>query len=794
MVALPLGVTVDTKISSTFSLDTECSVIRVRRKLPNEDEMKSVVVPGSVILQVTVEQAVYVTSAWKISQEEVSDLVQHGFMRTTGGRARFRSLLVQNPAFNNVVKVELLNERPPIVWEETKASLSPSTRPSSQPSFAPSLLERTPSTNPHLSSNIPSFDIPTPVDFPTFESTETIEKRDEKEKKPHITGIIVGLTALITGLLILGVYLFCIRNGPTATSTVETDQNQIHIHDGNSVQSGTGTAIRITKIVEESTVDNEWDPEVRVPCDSHDNSLMVSSRTGNENRSAKIYPNLYQSALNMISRKGSVENSDDEEEDLFVGVYNSRPQTIKSKPRNSTFNLASELLRSYRAHERASSLTDIDADTVSYGDLCATNDDSSTVPAEAKSPGVASQNSNPSVGDNIQKAASLIVGRDGNSVPCENAATQEVPLSAPVTSTFIVGSGELHDVNENDHIVETRENSLNVAMEASGYSDIKAIMMREFPNLPRSNSFDLREGLEPLTSPNMSDELKIRLTSKRSVPEGGTATAPRQRQNASDGPLWSVLWEARQMYEEAETTAESLDPASILKPQLASETETSLTVSSDSPRVHASEGILHSAASPTELLVTELKDDITIEKAHHSIQPKSGTDSFNAGILDEIESTGPLIFEDYTDASHASDLMSLQSTGSHNFEKRLSNRSILRSRSADHGIVPRWLDEDLKQYDDDLHVTDSGCDGTDTTSVSFASVSTHSSRLGKRYRVVVTIPSGKLGIVLANRSSGPGTFVSKVRPTSCMRGLLSSGDKLGKFSLHFLRKDVSSTL
>jgi hypothetical protein len=806
VVALPMGVTVDTKISSTFSLDTECSVTRVRRKFPNDDEIRALVVPGSVILQVTVEQIVYITSAWKISQEEVSDLVHHGFMRTTGGRARFRSLLVQNPAFHNVVKLELMNERPFSVWEETKSSPSPSARPSSQPSFAPSSQERTPSASPHLASIVPSFDIPTPVDFPTFESTETIGKRDDEEKEPHITGIIVGLAALISGLIIVGVYIFCIRNSPTATATEGTNQNRIHIHDGTSGQTSsqndTGTAIRITKIVEESMVGNEWDPEVRVPCDSYDNSFMVSSRTTNENRSTKISPGLYKSALDMVSRKGKVEISDDEEEDLFVSVYNSRPQSLKSNQRTPTLTLASELLRSYRAHERASSLNDVDSDIVSYGDLCSAND-TSTVLSKTDSRADTSKDARPSVfklldGDKPQKKAPLIVGGDNDSVPCEHATTQEVPLSALVKRTLIVGCNEHHDVNENEDNVDTQLNISRVTVENSSYSDIKTIMMREFPNLPRSNSFDLREDLEPLKSPDMSDELKSHLTLKSSFSESATVTALRQRQTASDGPLWSVLWEARQMYEEAETTAGTPDPANILETQLASENETFPTVSSDSGNVDLSEGILQSAVSRADLFVTDKKGDISIENkrllmniregdAESLASPldKSGIPIDSKGLLDEIESTGPLIFEDFTDASHASDAMSLQSANSHRFDKRPDNWSSLRSRSSDHGIVPRWLDEDLKRYDDELQVTDTGCDGTDTTSASFASVSTHSSRLGKRYRVFVKVPPGKLGIVLANRSSGPGTFVSKVRPTSCMRGLLLSGDKLGMSFLSF---------
>lgn len=53
-------------------------------------------------------------------------------------------------------------------------------------------------------------------------------------------------------------------------------------------------------------------------------------------------------------------------------------------------------------------------------------------------------------------------------------------------------------------------------------------------------------------------------------------------------------------------------------------------------------------------------------------------------------------------------------------------------------------------------------------------------RLVKRKRIIVEVPRGKLGVVLANRNDGKGTFVSEVRPDSSLKGILSLGDKLGK--------------
>jgi hypothetical protein len=98
-------------------------------------------------------------------------------------------------------------------------------------------------------------------------------------------------------------------------------------------------------------------------------------------------------------------------------------------------------------------------------------------------------------------------------------------------------------------------------------------------------------------------------------------------------------------------------------------------------------------------------------------------------------------------------------------------------------ITPRTLEHDLNRLE--MHVgytRKSGEDQKETPSIAASSTgrSTASAKRSKKKRVIVSVPPGKLGVVLADRHDGKGTFVSEVRPSSSMKGVLSPGDKLGK--------------
>jgi hypothetical protein len=51
-------------------------------------------------------------------------------------------------------------------------------------------------------------------------------------------------------------------------------------------------------------------------------------------------------------------------------------------------------------------------------------------------------------------------------------------------------------------------------------------------------------------------------------------------------------------------------------------------------------------------------------------------------------------------------------------------------------------------------------------------------RVSAKHRVVVVVPPGKLGVILANRRDGIGTVVAEVKNSSALKGALTPGDKL----------------
>jgi hypothetical protein len=102
--------------------------------------------------------------------------------------------------------------------------------------------------------------------------------------------------------------------------------------------------------------------------------------------------------------------------------------------------------------------------------------------------------------------------------------------------------------------------------------------------------------------------------------------------------------------------------------------------------------------------------------------------------------------------------------------------------------APRSLEQGLARLEVQLSDVQPESDHNTTSSLTpssaGASRSSRASRIparrSRRNCVVVVVPPGKLGIVLGNRQDGKGTFVSEVRDSSSMKGMLSPGDKLGE--------------
>jgi hypothetical protein len=152
------------------------------------------------------------------------------------------------------------------------------------------------------------------------------------------------------------------------------------------------------------------------------------------------------------------------------------------------------------------------------------------------------------------------------------------------------------------------------------------------------------------------------------------------------------------------------------------------------------------------------------------------------------------------------------SVGSRNSYTSRNSRASRTSRSASHislaseekndvsFATPRTLQHDLERLEKQLAMLKSeakkekrakkgekkGIASTDppTSALTISvggSVVSHGERpprMSAKQRVVVVVPPGKLGVVLANRRDGSGTFVADVKKTSALNGSLSPGDKL----------------
>lgn len=70
--------------------------------------------------------------------------------------------------------------------------------------------------------------------------------------------------------------------------------------------------------------------------------------------------------------------------------------------------------------------------------------------------------------------------------------------------------------------------------------------------------------------------------------------------------------------------------------------------------------------------------------------------------------------------------------------------------------------------------------GASSIAGSFSTIGSRSraAKVSRKKRIVVLVPPGKLGVVLANRSGNKGTVVAEIRKTSVLHGMISQGDRL----------------
>jgi len=186
---------------------------------------------GFFILEVTVEQVVYVTSTMVLSMETIVDIVESGFNRGSGGRVKFRSLLRENDTFASVLNVEVLDGKlsspqvapspPPSPFPTTIPSVMPSIYPSNlssmapsgvpsggpstRPSFQPaSVASQSPSSTPSQSPSADPTIMRTPKPTAIPASSPPLSTPDQQ---PLILGAIAGGVATV---LVSCFFIFCV--------------------------------------------------------------------------------------------------------------------------------------------------------------------------------------------------------------------------------------------------------------------------------------------------------------------------------------------------------------------------------------------------------------------------------------------------------------------------------------------------------------------------------------------------------------------------------------------------------
>jgi hypothetical protein len=163
---------VDVSISTAGSVN-ECTILDTVRAYDTGGELLGA---GFFTIEVLFTQTVYTASEEVLTLDTVTGLVENGYNRGRGGRVRFRNLLQENSAFENVLDVDVLSElgspiaapsqapttitasptKEPTVPPTMAPSSVPSLLPSNEPSFAPSLLPSSiPSASPSTTSPSP---------------------------------------------------------------------------------------------------------------------------------------------------------------------------------------------------------------------------------------------------------------------------------------------------------------------------------------------------------------------------------------------------------------------------------------------------------------------------------------------------------------------------------------------------------------------------------------------------------------------------------------------------------------
>lgn len=165
------------------------------------------------------------------------------------------------------------------------------------------------------------------------------------------------------------------------------------------------------------------------------------------------------------------------------------------------------------------------------------------------------------------------------------------------------------------------------------------------------------------------------------------------------------------------------------------------------------------------------------DKVEESLGPRSLTAD-----MESLSGRSNLSTKSPSHRSRAGGSIAARSVGS-----KISYHSSIAQQS-EASFAPRTLEHDLKRLEKQLEALDN--DVTSTSSAGVSSITAASlarasaitlrgaPKMNGKKKLVVMVPPGKLGVILANRHDGKGTVVSEIRDSSPLHQMLLPGDKL----------------
>lgn len=893
-----IGAVIETRVVDANVGDSDCQILQVNRRYDNDGE--DLLGQGYFILEVAVEQIVYVTAPDSLSEEDVTSLVVKGFSRGSGGRVRFRRLLQAHPAFKTVLNIEVLRGSalsPPQAAPTSAPTASPTIGPSPAPTMSPSMTpsmepSRVPSFHPSMApSGVPTVGI-NPTSLPTLSPVDTstlptsapslrptraptvsnrppgasTEDSKDRDRQPLILGAIAGgiATILVSCFFIFCVWFpFCRKEDDeeVARQTQQQQQGARQRYSANSSASGqhhipammipgmvqldedhqsvadtsigdgtAGGAFRTRLTVTNIAAPIKAPPLLKTSdgiqtLDSFDESSLYTSTTSQVGGGgAPLKPNItaYNSGpIDVDALDDDADDDDDEEEEYemtaqsllgdfvdddevsepypFFGIKKG-PSPVGKKVMQSRMkdNSSPRDTKGFDPFEDRSALGSTLGSSTLPSAIGSTVGSALESTLDAASSSCSSSSRDEEEGKTSQSAAES-----------DYQFSEIVVDSPPRPRTRAENNSLLRAVLEDARLLSQKSKSPSSKSRLSRKSAPARVLPRRsqkasHPHDLLADNYELEEALSVGAFPVTPPRGHGKSLAKRAVDQN----------NRMHATLRDLVYGSR-------ATRESDHNGAVMKEELpSSEGQDVLEVIGAQPRhkwLSLSEEKASDAdtpaSSPGVLGINE------VPKMLDETSPGSAGIT-NHWLLDSIEQTlDPRTLNGDAESINGKSFQSSRSRnsyGSRRSQKSTAHRGyendldrylskspasapstspLINGENNDgvDEIEPRTLEHDLKRLEMELAEVLQPDNDQATTTSSFtassagASRSTRSSRMtakrSRRKRIVVVVPAGKLGIVLADRYDGKGTIVSEVRSSSAMSGMISPGDKLGEYCM-----------